>query len=296
MTATTADVILGSTTLRQVSNVDHRTSQTTAQDTGGGAAVVQQVSGIIAEEVTSFTTEDVAAIMAIGTNTFVSVGSYVAAGTITVPFQERDTGGIFKSGSNHNALSGTDALTVPTSIECAQDEEEGCKVSSEIHWISSDGFTRGCTGSTGNALAAQSFNESCSLGKVLVNAAALTGVQSVRINPGIQVLKSRGDGAVYPVIISIEKVMPSIEITVDDMSKITLSGIWTAMSSANIYLRQRADSGTYTADATTVHHRITFAAGTETAEQISASRNGNGTTTITLKGKTLTFATGVAIP
>lgn len=297
MTATTADIVLGSTTVRQIVSTSHRSGLVTVQDAGGGAAVIQQVSGVIGEEVSSFVSEDVKGLMAIGTNTFISAGSYVASGTVTIPFQERSNGGIFASGSNHNALGGTDALCVPTSIEASQDEEQAARVNCDVHWISSDGTTKGCTGSTGNALASQSFNESFSLGKVSVNGTALTGVQSIRINPGIEIIKSRGDGGIYPVIVSIRRVAPTMEITTNDMSDVTLVSDWTAMSAAIAYLRKRDDSGDYEADddVGNPHLSFTFGAGVQSAD-CEVSSNGNGTVTIMLTGKALTHSNGTQIP
>lgn len=67
------------------------------------------------------------------------------------------------------------------------------------------------------------------------------------------------------------------------------------MTSANVYFRKRSDSGLYVADITAEHIKITFAAGLKTVESLEASDNGNGTTTITLKGKAFTASAASAI-
>jgi hypothetical protein len=295
MTAVVADAIFDGNNIRQVTNSSHRVSQVTRQAMGSGGATVLQVSGITADEVTTISSADLAALLALNTNTFISSGLAVASGTVTVPYKERAQAAFFASGSNHNALSGTDCLIVPTSIEASQDDEQGVSCTCDIHWISSDGETKGATLSTGNALAAQAFNAEFSLGVIDFNGTDVEGVQSVRVNPGITIVKSREKGGQYPVLVSIQEVMPSIEITVDDFAEATPSGGWTAMTSANVYFRKRADSGLYVSDVTAEHIKITFAAGLKTVETMEASDNSNGSTTITLKGKTLTASAASAI-
>ncbi len=66
------------------------------------------------------------------------------------------------------------------------------------------------------------------------------------------------------------------------------------MTSANIYLRRRADSGVYSASTDNI--RFTFAAGLTDTNNISVSNNDDGSATITLHGKVLTSSTSVAIP
>jgi len=295
MTVVVADAVFDGTNIRQVTNSSHRVNQTTRQATTSGGATVSQVSGITAEEVTTISSADLAALIALNTNTFISAGLGVASGTVTVPYKERSQAAFFASGSNHNALSGSNCLIVPTSIEASQDEEQGASCTCDIHWISSDGETKAATLSTGQALAAQSFNAEFSLGIVDFNGTDVEGVQSVRVVPGITVVKSREKGQPYPVLVSIQEVAPMIEIVVDDFAEATPAGGWTAMTAANVYFRKRDDSGLYVSDGTAEHIKITFAAGLKTVESMEASDNSNGTTTITLKGKTLTASAASAI-
>jgi len=68
------------------------------------------------------------------------------------------------------------------------------------------------------------------------------------------------------------------------------------MTSANCYMKKRADSGIFTADATTEHVRFTLAAGLADTNNITVSGNDDGSATITLHGKVLTASAAVAIP
>lgn len=289
-----ADAVLGSSTVRGITNSSHRSGIEIFKAMTSGGATVSHVSGKKAEEVTTLTTIDLGTVVALNTNTFCSAGLYVTGGTITVPYKSRSTGGTFASGSNHCALSGSDALIIPTSFEASQDGDAAtCQF--EVHWISSDGLTAEAAGSTGNALASQSFGTAFALGPAFINGTEIVGVQSVRITPGITLVKTSDKGLVWPTHISIQTVMPTMEIVTNDIDAVVATAnIFTAMTSANLYLRKRVDASIYSA--TTDNIRFTFAAGLTDTNAIEVSDNNNGTSTITLHGKTMTASAAVAIP
>jgi hypothetical protein len=86
-----------------------------------------------------------------------------------------------------------------------------------------------------------------------------------------------------------------MEITVNDFAAVAGTvGDWTAMTSANAYLRRRADSGVYSVSSDNI--RFTFAAGLADTGSVSVSNNDDGSAVITLHGKILTSSTTVAIP
>lgn len=292
---TGADAILDAVTIRQVTNSSHATNQQHFKGMNSGGAVVQTVSAKSIGEVTTLTSADIAGMLGIGTSTFCSVGLYVASGTVTVPYSKRSDGALFASGSAHPALTGAKALIIPTSFEVSNDADFATG-SFEIHWLSADGLTKGCDDATGAALGSQSFNGAYTLGPVYINGTVITGVQSFRVTPGIEVIKPPlGSGSIAPIRASIKQVMPTIQITVNDFDAIAGTvGDATAMTSANLYFKKRADSGIFASG--TNHCRVTFAAGLADTDTVSVSNNDDGSATITLHGKTLTAATGVALP
>jgi hypothetical protein len=106
-----------------------------------------------------------------------------------------------------------------------------------------------------------------------------------------------GSGSVSPLFASIKTVQPTMQLTVNDFDAVAGTvGIWTAMTSANFYLKKRADSGVFTAGATAEHIRFTFAAGLTDTDNLSVQNNDDGSATITLHGKVLTAAVAVALP
>ena len=90
---------------------------------------------------------------------------------------------------------------------------------------------------------------------------------------------------------------PTIELTVNDFAAIAGTvGDFIAMTSANCYMKKRADSGVFTSAATTEHVRFTFAAGLADTGGVTVSNNDDGSATITLHGKVLTASAAVALP
>jgi hypothetical protein len=292
-----ADVVLGSSTIRQITGSDHKTQQEHRKAMNSGGVAVVQVSGKSSAEVSSLTSADMAGLVALNSNAFCSAGLYLSSSTITIPYKPRAAGGAFVSGSNYVALTGANAFIVPTSFEASQDGDFAT-CGFDIHWLSTDGIAKGCDDASSQALASQSFGAEYTLGPCYINGTAIAGVQSLRVTPGIEVVKPPlGSGSVFPTMASIKQTMPTIELTVNSFAAIAGTvGDFTAMTSANCYMKKRADSGVFTSAATTEHVRFTFASGLADTNGVTVSNNDDGSATITLHGKVLTASAAVALP
>jgi hypothetical protein len=292
-----ADVVLGSSTVRQITGVDHKTGQEHRKAMNSGGVAVVQVSGKKAAEVSSLTSADLATLVALNTNAFCSAGLSLASSTITIPYKPRVSGGSFVSGSNFVALTGANAFIVPTSFEASEDGDFAT-CGFDVHWLSTDGVTKGCDDASSQALASQAFGAEYTLGPCYINGTLVAGVQSLRVTPGIEVVKPPlGSGSIFPTMASIKMTTPTIELTVNDFAAIAGTvGDFTAMTSANCYMKKRADSGVFTSAATTEHVRFTFAAGLADTGGVTVSNNDDGSATITLHGKVLTASAAVALP
>lgn len=293
-----ADVILAATTIRQVTATDHQTNQEIRKAMTSGGATVQQVSGKASGEVSTFTTGDLAGALALNTNTFCSTGVSGLSSTTTIPYKLRDNAGIFQaSATNHPWITGSNALIVPTTVEASQDGDHAT-LNGEIHWLSTDGTTKGAADAANQTLAAQSFNAEFALSDVYVNGSIIPGVQSVRCNFGIEVTKPPlGSGSIFPTQASIKNVIPTIEITTNDAAAFTSTvGNFTAMTSAVVYLKKRTDAGVYVANVTAEHISLTFAAGLVDTSNVTTNENDDGTATITAHGKTFTASVATPIP
>lgn len=292
-----ADALFGATNIRQVTTANHATNQEHRKAMNSGGAAVVQISGKSAGEISQIVSGDLAALVALNTSTFCSAGLSLLASTITIPFKIRSAGALFVSGLNNVNLTGANALIVPTSFEASQDGDFAL-ANMDVHWLSTDGITKGCDDATGVAIAAQAFNAEYTLGPCYINASLIPGVQSFRVTPGIEVVKPPlGSGSVFPLFASIKAVVPTMQLTVNDFDAVLATvGDWTAMTSANFYCKKRADSGVFTSAITAEHIRFTFAAGLADTDSVSVSNNDDGSATITLHGKVLTAATTVALP
>lgn len=291
-----ADAILGGTTIKQITQSDFSTNQEHRKAMVSGGNAVALVSGKSEADVTTFTTGDLAGILAIGANTYCSAGVSLLTSTITFPKKFRAAGGSFAAlTTSHANITGSNALIIPTSIEASQDGDFAT-VSSECHWLSTDGFADACADTASYTLIAQTHNAEFALGPVTINGAPVAGVQSVRVTTGLEVVKSPvGKGAVFPVFASIKNVVPTMEITVNDFAAVAGTiGNFTAMTAAVVWFRRRKDAGEYVDGATDVS--LTFAAGLADTSNISASSNDDGTATITLHGKTLTASVTATSP
>lgn len=292
-----ADAIFGAATIRQVTQSSHATNQEHRKAMISGGAVISQISAKSSGEISQLTSADIAALVALNTSAFVNSGLPILAGTITIPHKHRANGALFAGTSVHSSLTGANALIVPTSIDVTQDGDMAT-MQMDIHWISANGIAKGCDDASGLALAAQSFNAEYALGPCYINGSLIEGVQGFRVTPGIEVTKPPlGAGSVFPTHVSIKNVIPTLQLTVNDWDAIADTvGDFTVMTSANFYMKKRADSGVFTAGATLEHIRFTFAAGLTDTDNVSVSGNDDGSSTITLHGKVLTAATAVAIP
>ena len=290
-----ADAILGAATIRQVTSNDNQSNQEHRKAMTSGGNTVQQVSGKTAAPMTTFTSEDLKALLVLNSGTFVSNGLSELASTITIPYKARANAASFAATSIHPSITGSNALIVPQSLEVTQDSD-AATMQCEVHWLSANGTTSCYTSTITNALAAQAFNERYSLGPVYINAAEVVGVQGIRVSFGIEVVKPPiGKGLPLPTFASIKAVIPTIEITVNDFAAVaTEVGEFTAMTSAVAYLRLQADAGIHATTGNDVS--LTFAGGLVDVGSVTASGNEDGSGTITLHGKTLTTSVAVTIP
>ncbi len=292
-----ADALFNATNIRQVTAVTHQSNQKHRKSMMSGGAAVSQISAQEQIQVSQITSADLAAIVALNTSTFCSAGLSLLASTITIPKKIRAAGALFVSGSNNVHVTGANALIVPTQFEATQDGDFAT-AQMDIHWLTTDGGTAGAQDAVSQAIAAQAFSAEYTLGPCYINGTLLAGVQGFVVTPGIEVVKPPlGAGSVSPLWASIKTVQPTMQVTVNDFDAIAGTiGIATAMTSANFYMKKRADSGIFVAGATAEHIRFTFAAGLTDTDSVSVNNNDDGSATITLHGKVLTAAAAVALP
>lgn len=291
MASTVYDAILGALTLRQITRTSHNGNNQVIAGKSSGAPAPSELFAGISEPMASFDSMDVAGVIGA---VDMAAGLSVLSGTITIPFNKRANGGTFASGTSHPALSGTDALIVPTQFSANQDDE-GASASLDVHFISSDGTTEPVAEATGQSLASQSFNAMYALGPASINATSIPEIVGISVNPGITVQKQRHTGFNYPTAIFIDGQDPFIDFIFEDLDALaTYSAQFTAMTAAVAYLRKRDGVG-FSADVNLDHIQFSFADGIVAAQTIQASGVNRGQATLRCWGEALTATSGVAI-
>lgn len=298
MSATVYDAILGGLTLRQVMRTAYSPNGNILAGRQSGALDPSQFYGGPAEPVASFDSADVAGVLA---GLSVTAGLAVAAGTITIPFNERSNGGTFAAGSSHETISGANGLIVPNSFSANQDDP-AAMATLECHFRSTDGLTNPVSVNANQALAAQAFNAQFAMGPVGIelgsegSSSQLTGVSGVTINPGLTVIKEKYDGAIFPTRLFISQRDPSIDLTFVDLAGLVrFRSIYQALVSIVVYFRKRTDGGTFVADNVTEHIGFSFGTGITQVQQVGANGNATGSHTVRIYGKTLTASAATAI-
>lgn len=98
------------------------------------------------------------------------------------------------------------------------------------------------------------------VGKVDLSGTQLSGVRSISVDFGLSVTAEGGDSDVYPTITYIVVASPKIQIVADHIdftSTLTEDGLYDATGSV-IYFRKRDEGGTFVADGTAEHIKLTL--------------------------------------
>lgn len=284
------DAILGSLTLRQV---------TDAAVMGDGEVMNALLSnGTLAEILAGrkdvrarFSTLDVASVC--GVVDIATKGLAIQAGTITIPYQKRENFSTFASGSTHYALTGANALVVPTSFSAS--ENGNATASLDVIFASTDGTTAPVTESSAAALGSTSHSSLYSLGPVSINGTALDCPVNLTINTGITTRQQYCKGNIYPVEIYLTPpITPSIEISGPGLDQVLGAlGGWVAGTSLVAYFRKRAPTG-FVADATAEHIKFSFADGL-IRSSVSGSQGQDASKSISFFGESLVVTANSAI-
>lgn len=291
MADVTYDAVLGAISLRQVMRTSYSLNGTPIAGSQSGSPDVSEYFGGPADPRATFESADIAGVLG---GLSVSAGLSVAAGTITIPWNKRANGGTFASGSSHVALSGANALIVPTRFSVNQDDEAAI-AELEVHFRSTTGFAEPVAEAASQALASQAFNAQYGLGPASINGTAIPELVGISVNPGITVEAQKTNGALYPTALFITQRRPSIDFIFESLDALaTYSAQFTVMTAAIAYFRKRS-SVSYVADGTAEHCKFSFADGITTTESVQSSGVSRAQATLRCYGEVLTATATSAI-
>lgn len=298
MTVSVYDAFIGSLSLRQCSTASYSPngSAVIARLSGGTAPYL--VAGGQASPMASFSSMDLYNMI---TSAGIAGGLSVAAGTIVLPFQQRLQGSTFGGAGTNQTLTAANALAVISSISASQSSDMAIG-NLDVHFRSTDGKTEPVTINVDQDLTAQAFQAAYKMGPVKgqvgadVAVAQIEGVTSVTINPGINVSVKAFDGSIWPTLLVIDRIEPTIDLTFEDFDALSrFNATYTSLTSLTAYLRKLADGGTFVSDATAGHISLTLTGGLVLGQTMSSGEGGDGSVTQRCIGKTLASSLTAAI-
>lgn len=291
MAASLFDVTFGALTLQQCSSVEFSPNNTILPAYASADVAPSAFYVMRGEPRGRFTSLDVETILA-GIDE--AVGLKVASGTIALPFKVRANGATYASGSNHIKLAATDGQLIPLSLGVQQDQL--ASVNLEAILLSTDGYTAPVSYSGSQALGSPAHNADFRLGPTSLNGTTITGVTGWTVNYGITTDIRVTDGEVYPRVIYITRVDPTIDITLENEALVNTYGPqFAAATAAVLSLVKNADGGSIVALTSLEHIRITAAAGIYDWQNVGASGVEVAQPTLRLMTKSLTIATSQAL-
>lgn len=290
-----ADATLGAITLKQCSQATLNTALDILVGRGSGNVAPDDhfVNG--SNPAATFTSMDVATILAANTANFANAGLQVSSGSLVFPLRIRSAGSTYAGSGAHTTISSANGLIIPRSLSVPG--KGAASIDLECLFESTDGRTIPLTTTTNASLSNGSFNAMYRLYPCSVNGSAVAGVSNVTVNFGITV-ENNGDldGFIYPTEHYITQTDPTIDITFKDEAAFETYGpLFTAQTAAVINLQKMAAGSTVVDVATEEHITLTFADGIVTVDQIGNSGNTRGEYTIRLYGESLTVSTTAAL-
>jgi hypothetical protein len=209
-----------------------------------------------------------------------------SAGTGLTTYQKSIAeGGIRTSGANHDTHNFKEGLLYPTGIEV--DHQGDARISYDL-CCTYDGTNNPVVIATGVSLpTAPTDTERFTLGPVTLGGVAFTQHTGYSINFGIKVNSEGAESDIWDTFCWIENVEPTITIRgVDkkwfDAAFVPLTGLAMTHANTKLYLKKRAAGGTFVANATAEHIKVTMAGLVTVETAWDAGPTGKGTVSIKL--------------
>lgn len=222
-------------------------------------------------------------------------------GESTFRWQERQDGGTFLTGTNHETDTVADGFLRPTQITASQDDDDGALLQCELTplW---NGSVDPIVHNSGVALggSAPAFVSRFFLGPVYHNGAEIAGVTNVSVDPGIIYQARAFSGDPYPRKGAIINRNPTLTFTVAEMNAAgAMASIFGSAISTGVifYLQRGVANGTRVAAGTAQHVKITASAGKWNFDTAQVTQNDDGSLTFSAHPTTtLALVTNSTIP
>jgi len=243
----------------------------------GGALDAGAVIESHAQPIVRVGTRDLTALLAVLSLTT----GLKCTGNCIFRWQKRVAQSTFATGASHTTLTATSGFLNCESIRAAQNDVEGAMADLSFFPLF-DGTNKPLAAAitADFDLATQpAFNSAFFLGPVYLGAAQIEGIQSVEITPGISFRPVSADGDLYARVGVIDQRRPRLKFTLTNVSYVsTITSLFgNAFASAiACYFAKGVSGGGRVSSASTVHCKVSAAAGDWTPDDISVEGNGDG--------------------
>lgn len=291
MAATPYSAVIGAVTVGQVESSTLSNNNTIVRGYASGATTAGAFYLGMAEPKVTFTTTDLDTVLdGIG-----ATGLCVSSGTITVPWASQGCSGTTGTGT-HTALTGANGFAVMTSVSARQGDAFA-QGQVELALLSSDGLTAPMTAASNASLSASSLVAQYRLGPVYIGGSQVTQVTGVTVNFGVGYITRSYNGGTYPTNTYIERIEPTIDITLENQAVIaSLGPLFSSLSNGYVYLQKLSSGGSVVSAATDEHIAISFASGITDVSQVNGSGRTPSEVTLRLHGGSLSLSTAAALP
>lgn len=210
-------------------------------------------------------------------------------GTSTFRMQERSDGSTFETGATHETWTTTGGFVIVDSLTANQDDANGAMATCTFValWNGTTDPLVHNTGVNFSGVAAPAFGSQFFLGPVYHNSAALTGITSVTVNPGLSYEAKAFSGDPYPrrgVIVRREPTLSFTAAKIDTAGALDMFG-GNITNSIYFYFQRGVDAGERVAAASSVHCSVGCTSAHWSPDEVSVSGNDDGTVTVTIMPK-----------
>jgi hypothetical protein len=283
------DVIIGATTISQVTNVSVSEGLTKIADRTSGAVAPSEIFISVADPRAQIETLDLATVFG-GFN--VVTGLHVSGGTWKVPFRKRANGGTFGGNVNY-VFSGTDVHALLTTLNAQRGSMATLGI--DLDFKSSDGLTAAIAYQINQTLASTSYIGCYSLGPCYIGTTLIPTNTGVSVTFGSSLLKERYGGANWPTASFVNESNPTMTVNYQDLDITDGREGGAAVTTVTQFLRKMKPGGTYEAAGDSAHIKIVATGGIINLETASAQGTDSATASFMITAETLSVSTAQAI-
>ena len=296
------DAILGSKTIAQCDSASFQANieVTPLRNSGAIDPVAHYITGGAPKGM--WTTTDLATLLGSGGVLPAAGLSIAAASNIDLPWSRRLAGSTRAGSTSHTRIRGaTGGMAVLSRIQASQGQPFA-SADFEVGFLSSDGLTAPCSIAVDQSLSSQTAVNVFRLGPAYgtKSGGASTqgkGVVGVTVNPNVELLFEKFDGAIRPINAYIKERNPTIEVQFLDEEDLDFwCDLYNQLTAFTVYLQKMTAGGTVVAGATSEHIALSFADAVVSCEGISGSGTDTALPTMRITGESLSVSVASALP